>query len=137
MISLFGLEVSPRKRDPLYNRKSVFKLVHMKIFSWNVRGLNNNDRQRSIRSWLNNFSSSVGAFLETHVREENSVQVSAGCLQGWRFDSNYSEIAGGRIWIVWDPVLSVVVFKKSEQMIVRGVFEPETQTALTVGFVYA
>ncbi|KAL0650948.1 hypothetical protein Bca4012_093639 [Brassica carinata] len=108
----------------------------MKIFSWNVRGLNNNDRQRSIRSWLNNFGSSVGAFLETHVSEENSVQVAVGCLQGWRFESNYSEVAGGRIWLVWDPALSVMVFQKSEQMIICGVFEPETQTSLTVGFVY-
>lgn len=137
MISPFGLEVFPRERNHLSNRKSVFNPVYMKIFSWNVRGLNNIDRQRSIRSWLHNFGSSVGAFLETHVSEENSVQVAAGCLQDWRFDFNYSEDAGGRIWLVWDSVLSVVVFKKSAQMMVCGVFEPESQTYLTVGFVYA
>ncbi|XP_009145336.1 uncharacterized protein LOC103869048 [Brassica rapa] len=58
-------------------------------------------------------------------------------LQGWECVSNYSEVAGGRIWVVWKQSLSVVVFKKSEQMIVCGVFDPDTQTYITVGFVYA
>lgn len=81
--------------------------------------------------------SSVGAFLETHVSEENAAQVAAGCLQGLCFDTNYLEVAGGRIWIVWDLALSVVVFQKSAQMVVCGIFDLDTQTSLTVGFVYA
>nr|VDD56989.1 unnamed protein product [Brassica oleracea] len=79
--------------------------------------------------------SSVGAFLETHVSEENAAQVAAGCLQGLCFDTNYLEVAGGRIWIVWDPTLSVVVFQKSAQMVVCGIFDLDTQTSLTVGLV--
>lgn len=109
----------------------------MKIFSWNVRGLNNDSRQNNIRSWLNNLGSSVGAFVETRVREENSASVMSGLLQGLRCQSNYSEVDGGRIWVVWEQSLSVVIFKKSKQMIVCGVFDPATQVYLTVGFVYA
>lgn len=109
----------------------------MKIFSWNVRGLNNTSRQNNVRSWLNGLGSSVGALLETHVREENSASVVAHMFHGWKWDSNYSEVEGGRIWVVWEQSLSVVVYKKSEQLVVCGGFDPSTQLYMTVGFVYA
>lgn len=109
----------------------------MKIFSWNVRGLNSSGRQNTIRSWLNNLGYSVGAFVETHVAEKNSAALMQDLFRGWSYASNYSEVEGGRIWIVWEQSLSVVVFKKSEQMMVCGVFYPTTQVSLTVGFVYA
>lgn len=38
--------------------------------------------------------------------------------------------------MVWDPAISVVVYSKSEQMVVCGVFEPETSLSFTAIFVY-
>lgn len=109
----------------------------MKIFSWNVRGLNNDSRQNKVRSWLNNLGVLVGAFLETRVREENSATMLSRLFQGRSFDTNYSEVDGGRLWVVWEQSLSVVIFKKSEQMVVCGVFDPSSNIFVTVGFVYA
>lgn len=43
---------------------------------------------------------------------------------GWRVETNYSDTEGGRIWVVWD------------QMVVCGVFEPETNVSYTAIFVY-
>lgn len=137
MVFRFGPGDQPRERSFTSNRHSVFKSVHMKIFAWNVRGLGNSSRQNKVRSFLNSLGWSVGAFVETRVREENSASLMSRLLQGWSFDSNYSETDGGRILIVWDQSLSVVVFKKSEQMLVCGVFDPASQVSLTVGFAYA
>lgn len=41
----------------------------MKIFSWNVRGLNGVGRQRVVRCWLQSLGLSVGALLETMYRK--------------------------------------------------------------------
>lgn len=75
----------------------------MKIFSWNIRGFNNSDRQRIVRRWILSNQPVVGAFVETHVREENAISIVQSVVPGWRFDNNYQEAEGGRIWVVWDP----------------------------------
>lgn len=57
-------------------------LVYMKIFSWNIRGINNLDRQRAVRNWINSSRPSVGTFLETHVREENAISIIQAMVPG-------------------------------------------------------
>lgn len=52
------------------------------------------------------------AFLETYVRKE-AIETMHGQINGFGFENNYSEADGGRIWIVWDMSLSVVLYKKS------------------------
>ena len=37
---------------------------------------------------------------------------------------------------MWDPTISVVVYKKSAQFILCGVFDPATGISVTVAFVY-
>ena len=108
----------------------------MKIFSWNVRGLNSTDRQRVVKEWVRNGRLSVGAFLETHVREEYATVIHETVVPGWRCVTNYSGSEGGRIWVVWEPAVSVMVYSKSDQMVVCGVLEPETGLEFTVIFVY-
>lgn len=109
----------------------------MKVFCWNIRGLNNPSRQRFIRSWIGLNKPVIGSLLETHVSEENAVFVSQSTFPGWRceFNYNYSEL--GRIWLVWDPSVSVVCVMKSAQMIVCAVHDPRTNDSFSVAFVYA
>lgn len=109
----------------------------MKLFSWNIRGLNSSGRSRVVRDWLNNIGASVGALLETHVQEENFPRVVGAVAPGWRVDHNYSQAVGGRIWLLWSPAVSVVVYKKTDQLILCGVMDPATNTNCTVAFVYA
>ena len=109
----------------------------MKIASWNVRGLNGEDRQRVVNKWLRNLGYSVVALLETHVQDENYLEVVQKVSQGRRFENNYSEVNGGRIFILWDPLISVITYWKSEQMIVCGIFDPRSGKSCTVAFVYA
>lgn len=109
----------------------------MKLFSWNVRGTNDLGRRRVVRSWLQNLGSSVGALLETHVQEENFLRVLGAVAPGWRFENNYSEAAGGRIWLLWSSNISVVVYLKTDQMILCGVMDPVSGTNCTMVFIYA
>ncbi|KAL0661041.1 hypothetical protein Bca4012_097878 [Brassica carinata] len=109
----------------------------MKIFSWNIRGLNGDGRKRVVRSWLRGMGSSVGALLETHVQEENFCSVLGAIAPGWRVESNYSQAAGGRVWLLWSPNISVVVYLKTDQLLLCGVLDPDSGTSCTVAFVYA
>ncbi|KAG2256827.1 hypothetical protein Bca52824_076121 [Brassica carinata] len=78
-----------------------------------------------------------GSSSETHVHESNLHSVLEAMALGWRFDNNYSVASGGRIWLMWSQNLSVVVYLKTEQLILCGVLEPATGMSCTVSFVYA
>ncbi|CAA7058378.1 unnamed protein product [Microthlaspi erraticum] len=57
---------------------------------------------------------------------------------GWRFDSNHSpEAENGRIIVVWDPLLSVITFLKTSQLILVGVYNPATRHSFNIAFIYA
>lgn len=111
--------------------------VYMKIFFWNVRGLCGTDRQRSVRRWVNDNNVSVGTFLETHTRDDNILSVISSTLPGWRFDSNLCQSSGGRIIVVWDPAVLVMVLSRSEQMLFCSVLDPVSETSFSAAFVYA
>lgn len=108
----------------------------MKIFSWNVRGFNNNVRQAFVKAWINKNRPLIGGILETKVLEDNAPGIISSAFPGWRWENNYSSADLGRIWVVWDPSISVVVYKKSAQFILCGVFDPATSTSVTVAFIY-
>lgn len=89
-----------------------------------------------VRSWVASNSLLVGSFLETHVSEDNASSVLASTLPGWRSDNNYSFSALGRIWVVWHPSVSVVVFKKSDQLILCSIKLPNVVRSFVIAFVY-
>lgn len=109
----------------------------MRLFSWNIRGLNGPGRITVVRNWLNSIGTLVGALLETHVQEDNFLRVVGAVAPGWRYDNNYSHAAGGRVWLLWKPEVSVIVYLKTEQLILCGVLDPATDTRCTVAFIYA
>ncbi|CAA0270680.1 unnamed protein product [Arabidopsis thaliana] len=108
----------------------------MAIFFWNVRGLNSRSRQRIVRSWIALNNLLVGYFLETHVAEDNASSVLAATLPGWRMDSYYCCSELGRIWIVWDLSVSVLVFSRTDQLMVCSIKIPDIAQSFAVTFVY-
>ncbi|KAL0899287.1 hypothetical protein Bca101_083248 [Brassica carinata] len=40
------------------------------------------------------------------------------------------------IWVVWNPAVSVIIYKKSAQFILCGMFDPATGISISVAFVY-
>ncbi|KAG7588718.1 Reverse transcriptase zinc-binding domain [Arabidopsis suecica] len=68
--------------------------------------------------------------------EANATAVLASTLPGWRTDNNYCCSDLGRIWIVWDPSVSVLVFKKTEQFMLCSIKMPLVNRSFVVAFVY-
>ncbi|KAJ4872742.1 Uncharacterized protein Rs2_45586 [Raphanus sativus] len=58
-----------------------------------------------------------GAFLETHIQENNVNRILNAIPAGWRFFGNYSHHDSGRIIVVWDPSVSVFVYSVSAQAV--------------------
>ena len=108
------------KENVILSSASVTPFLHvvMKIFSWNIRGLNSLDKQQIIKRWIHSTRPSLGAFIETRVKEPFASSIIQSVVPGWRYETNYIGEEGGRIWVVWDPSLSVVIFRKSEQFVV-------------------
>lgn len=109
----------------------------MIVFGWNIRGLNSFSRQRFLRSWIRKNKPVIGSVLETHVSVENAQQVLRAAFPGWRGEMNYDCAENGRIWVVWDPAISVICFYKSAQIMFCGVFDRATKENFSVAFVYA
>lgn len=60
---------------------------------------------------------SVGDFIETHLRKEVVETVINSVVPGWRFESNHIKISGGRILLVWDSAISVLVLLTDQIML--------------------
>ncbi|XP_024015179.1 uncharacterized protein LOC112088921 [Eutrema salsugineum] len=105
----------------------------MRVFCWNVKGLNSHSRQSVVRNWITINRHLVGGFLETRVREVNASAILSSLLPGWRIETNYEFADNGRIWLVWDPSISVMVFKKTNKFI----HDLVTNFSFLATFVYA
>ncbi|XP_023637692.1 uncharacterized protein LOC111830242 [Capsella rubella] len=101
-----------------------------------IWGLNNLARQRVVRNWVSSNGLRVGCFLETHVTEANSSAVLAATLPGWRLASNYCCSELGRIWLVWHPSVSVLIFMKTDQLIQCSIHLPNAPRSFAATFVY-
>ena len=135
---MFTFKASPRA-EHLVSESWAFPpslLFIMRVFCWNLRGLNSRGRQRMVRSWVASNNFLVGSFLETYVSEANASAVLDATLPGWPTDNNYGFSELGRIWVVWHPSVSVLVFKKSDQLILCSIKLPMVSQSFVVAFVY-
>lgn len=90
-----------------------------------------------INDWINIHKPLFGAFLETHILENNKDRVLRAIPQGWKFFGNYQSDASGRIILVRDPRVLVFIYHESAQSITCGVVIPADNINITVSFVYA
>lgn len=106
------------------------------FFAWNVRSLNSDRRHSMVKNWINIQRPLFGAFLETHVQENNASRINNAIPHGWRLFGNYDHHSSGRIIVVWDPSVRVFIYKSSPQAVTCGVFLMAENVNFTVTFVY-
>lgn len=95
-------------------------------------------KQRAVSRWINTNRPLIGGLLETRVKHMFITDTIGRLLPGWRFETNHSiEAENGRVVVVLNPLLSVVIYAKMDQLILCGVFNPATQQSVTVAFIYA
>lgn len=63
-------------------------LVILKVFNWNIIGINNSDWHKIVRNWLRKNKPKIGVLLETRIRKENAASVIQAACLGWSFDNN-------------------------------------------------
>lgn len=87
--------------------------MSIKLFFWNVCGINDVDKHLPFRNWLHVHSPSFGAILETHIKEPNLLTTMSSLCNGWQFTSNHASDDDGRIIIIWKNPASVRVIDQT------------------------
>lgn len=103
---------------------------------WNVRGLNSSRRQALTKDWINIHKPLFGAFIETHIHPTNTGRIISAIPAGWKFFGNFEHHSTARVIVVWDPSVSLVVYKVSAQLITCGIFLQAHNISFTVSFAY-
>lgn len=91
--------------------------MSVKLFFWNVCGLNDPVKHRTLCSWLNSHKPLFGALLETHIKELSLAPIMSTLCQGWNYTSNHSCDEDGRIILIWRDPLKLRVIGQSAQAI--------------------
>ena len=73
----------------------------MKIYVWNVRGLNHLLKQKEVVSRIRRMKVKVVCLLETSVKEHKMQEIVEKWFPGWSYLQNYSYARNGRIWMLW------------------------------------
>lgn len=89
-----------------------------KVLCWNIRGLNNNNKQYDVKHYIHKFAFGVVSLLKTKIKAKNLGLLYHKVFRGWCFTSNSSKHDGGRIVLAWKPgSFQVTISKVTPQMI--------------------
>lgn len=58
-------------------------MMSVKAFSWNVRGLNNDDSQKQVMDLIRSSNFSFCGLLETKVKKKNLLKICSKVLGNW------------------------------------------------------
>uniref|UniRef100_A0A0D3EFP2 Endonuclease/exonuclease/phosphatase domain-containing protein n=1 Tax=Brassica oleracea var. oleracea TaxID=109376 RepID=A0A0D3EFP2_BRAOL len=89
--------------------------MSVKLFFWNVRGLNDPDKHTPFVDWLNVQKPLFGALLETHIKDPSLSPILAKICPLWKFLSNHLSDPDGRIVLIWKDPLIVQPLSQSRQ----------------------
>ncbi|WZZ73704.1 hypothetical protein YC2023_085074 [Brassica napus] len=89
-----------------------------------------------VKDWINIQRPLFGVFLETHIHSSNEARIRSAIPVGWKFFGNYGQNISGRIVVVWDPSVSVFIYKASAQAVTCGIHILAQSLTFTVTFVY-
>ena len=88
------------------------------------------------KDWINIHRPLFGTFLETHILESNKERILGAIPRGWKFFGNYDDDVSGRIVVVWDPSVTLIVYDATAQSVTCGISILSESISITVTFVY-
>ena len=91
--------------------------MSIKLFFWNVRGINEPDKHRPFVSWLQCHKPLFGTILESHIKEPFLNPLLLKVCPGWFYYSNHSSDPDGRIILIWKDPIKVSILSQSRQCI--------------------
>ena len=109
----------------------------MILSCWNIRGLNQPQKQREIVSLIHNFKLDVVGIVETKVRMLNQDRIHSNMLPHWCFVTNSTAVSTGRIWVGWNPnKIKLSVLLNTSQMIHVKIETLDNSVAFVASFIY-
>ena len=108
----------------------------MTILVWNVRGINDPLKQKSMVARIRQLKIQLVCLLETRVKENKSQQIIDRYFHGWNWINNYSSAYNGRIWLLWEDQIQVSQIDSTAQCITCSVTMEPSQFYLTVVYGY-
>ena len=81
--------------------------MSVKLFFWNVRGLNDLGKHRPFSDWVYSYKPIFGVLLGTHVKEPSLSPLHTKICPSWKYTSNHASDADGRIVLIWKEPLKV------------------------------
>ncbi|CAG7872168.1 unnamed protein product, partial [Brassica rapa] len=91
--------------------------MSVKLFFWNVRGLNDPSKHPPFVNWISSQNPFFGALLETHIKEPFLNPILSKICPGWKYLSNHQSDPDGRIVLIWKYPLDVHILVQSRQCI--------------------
>ena len=110
--------------------------MSVKLFFWNVRGLNEPNKHKPFYSWLNSQQPLFGAVLESHIKEPSLNPILSHLCPGWKLSSNHASDYDGRIILIWRDSLNVQIISQSSQCITCWIYFPN-QASIVFSAIYA
>ncbi|XP_030494903.1 uncharacterized protein LOC115710693 [Cannabis sativa] len=105
--------------------------------AWNVRGINIQQKQTSVKQLIDYQKIGLVGLLETRVKAQNLGALYVRMFEGWCFTSNNAWHKGGRIIVCWKLDSFVVnILQCTSQMIHLFVESIEKKASFFVTFVY-
>lgn len=98
--------------------------MNVKLFFWNVRGLNDPNKHRLFCTWLSSYKPLFGAIIKSHIKQPSLSPIISSLCPNWNFTSNHSSDPDGRIILIWRDTLRVQVLAQSRQCITCKLFFP-------------
>ncbi|XP_074289068.1 uncharacterized protein LOC141614210 [Silene latifolia] len=77
---------------------------------WNIRGLNDLNKQKVVKWFMHNNRVGLFRLLETKLKPGNLLKKYTSICDGWSVSTNCSWHKGGRIWVLWKPSLFDIHF---------------------------
>ena len=109
----------------------------MLISCWNIRGLNQPQKQTEIVSLIREMNIDVIGIVETKVRFLNQDMVNNNMIPHWNFVTNCQGDSIGRIWVGWNPdQIKLSVLHSSNQLIHVKIENFDLSIAFEASFVY-
>ena len=76
-----------------------------KVMCWNVRGLNQREKQQAVKKMILAHQVGLVGLLETRVKVFKLGALYLNLFQGWCFTTNTRWKKGGRIVVSWNPLI--------------------------------
>ncbi|XP_060960884.1 uncharacterized protein LOC133031410 [Cannabis sativa] len=122
-------EIQEGGEDPL--------LFMDKVISWNVRGINSQQKQLNVKQFIALQKADLVGLLETRVKSSKLGDLYQRMFQGWCFTTNLAWHKGGRIIMAWNHLLfNITIIKCTSQMIHSHIETLNNRYKFFITFVY-